>query len=109
MLQRSKCCDVVSVEQAILGVMQKTKSKRKHKANLPLDQAHQELIRQNIAASMGRKAIKAKLQCPACGVMLTRKENVLSHMDKCCKDLLPAEMLPQVGTTQAAVRASTAW
>eukprot|EP00878_Enallax_costatus_P022105 GHUV01023440.1.p1 GENE.GHUV01023440.1~~GHUV01023440.1.p1 ORF type:complete len:398 (+),score=114.81 GHUV01023440.1:326-1519(+) len=82
-------------EQDILDVMQKTKSKRKHKRDLPLDPAHQEAIRQKIAASMARKAAKAQFQCPACGVTLTRIQNVLSHMDRCCQDLFPAEVLQQ--------------
>eukprot|EP00878_Enallax_costatus_P045022 GHUV01053856.1.p1 GENE.GHUV01053856.1~~GHUV01053856.1.p1 ORF type:complete len:288 (+),score=100.51 GHUV01053856.1:173-1036(+) len=89
--------------------MQKTKSKRKHKRDLPLDPAHQEAIRQKIAASMARKAAKAQFQCPACGVTLTRIQNVLSHMDRCCQDLFPAEVLQQVCRKQLAQHTSKLW
>lgn len=83
-------------DQDILDVMQKTKSKRKHKRDLVLDEAQQEAIRQKIAASMARKAAKTKFNCPACGVTLTRIENVLTHMARCCEDLLQPEVLQQV-------------
>jgi predicted RNA-binding Zn-ribbon protein involved in translation (DUF1610 family) len=71
--------------------MRKTKSKRKHKQDLQLDEAQQEAIRQKIAASMAKKAAKVKFNCPACGVTLTRADGVQTHMQRCCADLLPQQ------------------
>jgi predicted RNA-binding Zn-ribbon protein involved in translation (DUF1610 family) len=75
--------------------MRKTKSKRKHKQDLQLDAAQQEAIRQKIAASMAKKAARIHFNCPACGVTLTRADGVLTHMQRCCADLLPQQLQQQ--------------
>ncbi|KAF6266455.1 pseudouridine synthase [Scenedesmus sp. NREL 46B-D3] len=77
--------------QNVEDVLRKTKSKRKHKQDLQLDAAQQEAIRQKIAASMAKKAARARFNCPACGVTLTRADGVLAHMQRCCADLLPQQ------------------
>jgi predicted RNA-binding Zn-ribbon protein involved in translation (DUF1610 family) len=62
-----------------------------------MDEQKQEEIRQKIAASMARKAAKIRYSCPACGVTLTRAAGVITHMARCCADLLDSEVLQLVG------------
>lgn len=40
---------------------------------------------------MAKKAARARFNCPACGVTLTRADGVLAHMQRCCADLLPQQ------------------
>eukprot|EP00775_Hariotina_reticulata_P008614 gene8614-8795_t len=82
-------------DKDIQDVVNKTKSSRKNKRNLPMDEQKQEEIRQKIAASMARKAAKIRYTCPACSVTLTRAAGVVTHMARCCADLLDSEVLQQ--------------
>jgi predicted RNA-binding Zn-ribbon protein involved in translation (DUF1610 family) len=94
-LSSSLCRLCLPADQNIEDVMRRTKSKRKHKQDLQLDAAQQEAIRQQIAASMAKKAARVRFNCPACGVTLTRGDGVLTHMQRCCADLLPQQQQQQ--------------